>query len=140
MGKEEGLGWRTHVCLWQIHFDVWKNQYNIVKLKNKIKLKNIYGRLNNLKCSNDKTSRNPGKIIVKPLLLTISFKKWLINKTVKGILRNCIKEGSKLQRGEGKKKKKKPDLGNILGNKTDLSTKGLRKGMKPSVQASRGLR
>ena len=23
--------------LWQIHFDVWQNQYNIVKLKNKIK-------------------------------------------------------------------------------------------------------
>jgi len=25
--------------LWQIHFDIWQNQYNIVKLKNKIKLK-----------------------------------------------------------------------------------------------------
>ena len=23
--------------LWQIHFDVWQNQYNIVKFKNKIK-------------------------------------------------------------------------------------------------------
>ena len=34
-------GWRrvqdgeTHVYLWQIHFDIWQNQYNIVKL-NKI--------------------------------------------------------------------------------------------------------
>ena len=28
-----------HVYLWQIHFDIWQNQYNIVKLKNKIKLK-----------------------------------------------------------------------------------------------------
>ena len=27
----------THVYLWQIHFDIWQNQYNIVKLKNKIK-------------------------------------------------------------------------------------------------------
>ena len=27
-----------HVYLWQIHFDIWQNQYNIVKL-NKIKLK-----------------------------------------------------------------------------------------------------
>ena len=25
--------------LWQIHFDIWQNQYNIVKFKNKIKLK-----------------------------------------------------------------------------------------------------
>ena len=21
-----GSGWGTHVCLWQIHFDVWQNQ------------------------------------------------------------------------------------------------------------------
>ena len=34
----EGSGWGTHVYLWQIHFDIWQNQYNIVKL-NKIKLK-----------------------------------------------------------------------------------------------------
>ena len=37
-GREEGSGWGTHVYLWQIHFDIWQNQYNIVKL-NKIKLK-----------------------------------------------------------------------------------------------------
>jgi len=36
--REEGSGWGTQVYLWQIHFDIWKNQYNIVKL-NKIKLK-----------------------------------------------------------------------------------------------------
>ena len=36
--REEGSGWRTHVYLWQIHVDIWQNQYNIVKLKNKIKL------------------------------------------------------------------------------------------------------
>ena len=35
--KEEGSGWRTCVYLWQIHVDIWQNQYNIVKLKNKIK-------------------------------------------------------------------------------------------------------
>jgi len=35
--REEGSGWGTHVCLWQIHFDIWQNQYNIVKFKNKIK-------------------------------------------------------------------------------------------------------
>ena len=37
--REEGSGWGTHVYLWQIHVDIWQNQYNIVKL-NKIK-KNV---------------------------------------------------------------------------------------------------
>jgi len=36
---EEGSGWGTHVYLWRIHFDIWQNQYNIVKFKNKIKFK-----------------------------------------------------------------------------------------------------
>ena len=36
---EGGSGWGTHVCLWQIHFNIWQNQYDIVKFKNKIKLK-----------------------------------------------------------------------------------------------------
>ena len=36
--RKEGSGWGTHVYLWQIHFDIWQNQYNIVKL-NKIKFK-----------------------------------------------------------------------------------------------------
>ena len=35
--KEEGSGWGTRVYLWQIHVDIWQNQYNIVKLKNKKK-------------------------------------------------------------------------------------------------------
>ena len=35
--REEGSGWGTHVYLWQILVDIWQNQYNIVKLKNKIK-------------------------------------------------------------------------------------------------------
>ena len=33
--REEGSGWGTHVYLWQIYVDIWQNQYNIVKLKNK---------------------------------------------------------------------------------------------------------
>ena len=37
--REEGSGWGAHVYLWWIHFDIWQNQYNIVKFKNKIKLK-----------------------------------------------------------------------------------------------------
>ena len=36
--REEGSGWGTRVYLWQIHADIWQNQYNIVKLKNKIKM------------------------------------------------------------------------------------------------------
>ena len=37
-GEGGGLGWGTHVYLGQIHFDIWQDQYNIVKL-NKIKKK-----------------------------------------------------------------------------------------------------
>ena len=33
--REEGSGWGTHVYLWWIHFDIWQNEYNIVKLKKK---------------------------------------------------------------------------------------------------------
>ena len=40
--REEGSGWGTHVYLWQIHFDIWQNQYNIVKLN---KIKKIKGRM-----------------------------------------------------------------------------------------------
>ena len=41
--REEGSGWGTRVYLWWIHIDIWQNQYNIVKLKNKIKyIKNIF--------------------------------------------------------------------------------------------------
>ena len=36
---EEGSGWGTQVYPWRIHFNIWQNQYNIVKFKNKIKLK-----------------------------------------------------------------------------------------------------
>ena len=33
--REEGSGWGTYVYLWWIHVDIWQNQYNIVKFKNK---------------------------------------------------------------------------------------------------------
>ena len=42
------------VYLWQIHVDIWQNQYNIVKLKNKNKIKKKEYRgnqLTNLKLS-----------------------------------------------------------------------------------------
>ena len=40
--REEGSGWGTRVYLWWIHVDIWQNQYHIVKLKNKKKLKKKY--------------------------------------------------------------------------------------------------
>ena len=39
--REEGSGWGTRVYLWWVHVDIWQNQNNIVKLKNKIKIKKI---------------------------------------------------------------------------------------------------
>ena len=36
-GGRRVQGWGTHVYLWLIHVDIWQNQYDIVKLKNKIK-------------------------------------------------------------------------------------------------------
>ena len=41
--REEGSGWGTRGYLGRIHVDIWQNQYNIVKLKNKIKLKKNVG-------------------------------------------------------------------------------------------------
>ena len=34
--RERGSGWGTRVYQWRMHVDIWQNQYNIVKLKNKI--------------------------------------------------------------------------------------------------------
>ena len=41
------IRWGTHVYLWQIHFDIWQNKYNIVKLneikfKKKLKITHIF--------------------------------------------------------------------------------------------------
>ena len=36
-GGRWGSEWGTRVHLWQMHVDVWQNQYNIVKLKKIIK-------------------------------------------------------------------------------------------------------
>ena len=59
--REEGSGWGTHVYLWWIHFDIWQNQYNIVKLKNKIKRKKITELLN--KTKQKKPSHNLLKVM-----------------------------------------------------------------------------
>ena len=47
--RKEGSGWGTHVYLWWIHFDIWQNQYNIVKLKNKKKENIIDKKMSNNK-------------------------------------------------------------------------------------------
>ena len=59
--REEGSGWGTRVYLWWIHVDIWQNQYNIVKLKNKIKRKKITELLN--KTKQKKTSHNLLKVM-----------------------------------------------------------------------------
>ena len=52
--REGGSGWGTRVYLWWIHVDIWQNQYNIVKLKNKIIKKK-------------KKNRKPSVSVVLPL-------------------------------------------------------------------------
>ena len=37
--EEAQAGIKIAGRLWRIHVDIWQNQYNIVKLKNKIKYK-----------------------------------------------------------------------------------------------------
>ena len=54
--REEGSGWGTHVYLWRIHFNIWQNQYNIVKFKNKKNKKNGYVTLT-VEMSGSKWSR-----------------------------------------------------------------------------------
>ena len=71
--REEGSGWGTHVYLWRIHFDIWQNQYNIVKFKNKIKLKSILKKTKNkvLMVEPLKTSKTEDWIMQGQFLLLI---------------------------------------------------------------------
>ena len=48
--REEGSGWGTQVYLWRIHFDIWQNQYNTVKLKNKTKYRKVWSELFKILC------------------------------------------------------------------------------------------
>ena len=41
-GGRKGSGWGTCVYLWRIHVDIWRNQCNIVKLKNKKNKEKVY--------------------------------------------------------------------------------------------------
>ena len=49
-GREEGGGFRMgNTCIpVAIHVDIWQNQYNIVKLKNKIKIKILVTNCDNI--------------------------------------------------------------------------------------------
>ena len=68
--REEGSGWGTHVYLWRIHFDIWQNQYNIVKFKNKIKLKKKERRVG---YQNHLEQQKPVPSVF-PILLSLSVK------------------------------------------------------------------
>ena len=57
--REEDSGWGTHVYLWWIHVDIWQNQYNIVKLKNKIKGKQT-NKIIHLNKGHHETINKPG--------------------------------------------------------------------------------
>ena len=63
--REEGSGWGTHVYLWQIQFDIWQNQYNIVKFKNKITFKKRKGKKK--RKNKNKIPRCPEKEILSSL-------------------------------------------------------------------------
>ena len=63
--EEEGSGWGTYVYLWRIHVDIWQNQYNIVKLKSKIK-KNS--------CGEDRVNKLQNEAIMPYLALTCIIK------------------------------------------------------------------
>jgi len=63
--REEGSGWGTHVYLWRIHFDIRQNQYNIVKLKNKIKYKAIPKKKKRTKINKEQNSTALQKVNVK---------------------------------------------------------------------------
>ena len=70
--REEGSGWGTHVYLWWIHFDIWQDQYNIVKFKNKIKLKKKKNTLSSLKASRRWSLVHPICAIFSPLHLPVA--------------------------------------------------------------------
>ena len=57
VGREEGSGWGTHVYLWWIHYDIWQNQYSIVKFKNKIK------KIRNTNCQGNLAVKSRGNKI-----------------------------------------------------------------------------
>ena len=67
--REEGSGWGAHVYLWWIHFDIWQNQYNIVKFKNKIKK-----ILKNKEKNKVDTSYSEGRLSVLYFLYNLTFR------------------------------------------------------------------
>ena len=66
--REEGSGWGTHVYLWRIHFNIWQNQYNSVKFKNKIK-KNKTRNMLLLTVTDTTSVKFSTKNLLSPMLL-----------------------------------------------------------------------
>ena len=79
--REEGSGWGTRVYLWQIHVDIWQNQYNIVKFKKKKKENKSYKycqkkkisrrNINNLRYAGDTTLMAESEEELKRLLMKV---------------------------------------------------------------------
>ena len=67
--REEGSGWGTHVYLWRIHFDIWQNQYNTVKFKNRKKIKKI-NKVNHCPSMKIKSSPETGAFETLELVLS----------------------------------------------------------------------
>ena len=78
--REEGSGWGTHVYLWQIHFDIWQNQYNIVKFKNKIKLKKKHATTTTTKQRHNFADKGPSsQSMVFPVVM-YGYESWTVKK------------------------------------------------------------
>ena len=96
--REEGSGWGTHVYLWQIHFDIWQNQYNIVKL-NKIKFKKkIQYRFGSPNHGNQRIKRNKNNPDWKRKIkaLTVCRRHDIVHKDASTKLSELIYEYSKV--------------------------------------------
>ena len=84
MGREEGGRFRMgNTCiLWRIHFDIWQNQYNIVKLKNKTKRKKKSKKKERIKILSRETDT------CNVFLTQNHYGLWV--KLTFGILRSCV--------------------------------------------------
>ena len=83
--REEGSGWGTRVYLWQIHVDIWQNQYNIVELKNTIQQK----KLRDKKKKNGENSHTENFLPLKTIKQTNKKKNSLKRSQTIGELKSC---------------------------------------------------
>ena len=70
--REEGSGWGTHVYLWRIHFDIWQNQYNIVKLNKKKKNQSEYVKITTIHVPQSASVQNPNNFGIVTIILNMT--------------------------------------------------------------------